>query len=54
MELTYYFSGWRDETYSVFKDGFRSEILFDIERAAVGIIGCEYILNFNFGPVPHL
>ncbi|KAL5261366.1 hypothetical protein ACHWQZ_G007160 [Mnemiopsis leidyi] len=33
--------GWRNETYSVFKDGFRSEILFDIERAAVGIIGCE-------------
>ena len=27
----------------MFKDGFRSEILFDIERAAVGIIGCELI-----------
>ena len=40
--------GWRDETYSVFRDGFKSDVLFDIERAAVPILGCKsYGVHLN-------
>lgn len=40
--------GWRNERYTVYKAGFKSEELFDIERAAVPILGCKsYGVHMN-------
>ena len=41
-------NGWRNETYSVFRDGFMSSLLFDVERAAVPLLGCKsYGVHLN-------